>query len=881
MKNIATSLLVFLCTFLFGILSASCSSDDQPLIESSFEIDRDELEIGFIKTSSSTLISVYTNLTPNQWKVTSTDDWCTVEQSETDNGTAIKISVTANNDKKTRKTTVTAQSDVKTHIISVSQHGTETSLETVKDIRVFPGSGKASEAQSGYEIEYTWDKVIGGDKHYHSIWGQKANFPVTLEYFFNANKNEEIDYFIYYPRNGNGNFGKFDLYVSTNKNPHYTKYGSYDFKMKNASQRVNFEGGLKGVRNIKLEVHSGLNDFVSCDEMEFLKKAISPEEENQQNALLLNVFSDLSCSELKTEANDRQIALLPAFYADLAMQLKNGTYPEQEKRFRAATYQPYSIVEDWANKLMTKKYSNLDNPTGICVEPGDELTVLVSDTHGQSISLRCIGEEDAGGYKQVAINGDDYHLEKGANKLVMRSSGQLFVMYNTDITSPDAKPVRIHFTPRSGKVTGFFDLKTDKTDKAYADLLAKATHKYFCVRGEKIIFYFHTAKMREHVSNEISSAIHLWDDIIGWQQELMGIEDVRPSQVNNHLFAISPEGSYMWASDYCIAFVDWKLGDILLKDNVMKAEDNAWGPAHEIGHIHQAAINWAGSTESSNNLFSNYIIYKLGKYKSRGKGLNQLAEARYGKNCSWLTMLNPPKPDEEIGGENTELHMRMNWQLWNWYHRCGAKKDFWPTLFKLMRDLHIDETEDCGRKQLEFAKMASKAANENLTDFFETWGFFVPVKDVVHQYGEFDYIVTEKQIKEAKEYMSKFPTPKRAFQYIEDRKKEDFPSNDNRYNEVGDVGYYTQFKDNMKITKKPTYTMTASASATNIAVKDGEQAVAFEVRKRVNGQPSANGELVYFANSFEFKVPQKINPVDCDFYAVQADGERKLMPQAN
>ena len=26
----------------------------------------------------------------------------------------------------------------------------------------------------------------------------------------------------------------------------------------------------------------------------------------------------------------------------------------------------------------------------------------------------------------------------------------------------------------------------------------------------------------------------------------MGIDDVRPSQVNNHLFAISPEGSYMW-----------------------------------------------------------------------------------------------------------------------------------------------------------------------------------------------------------------------------------------------------------------------------------------------------------------------------------------------
>ena len=33
------------------------------------------------------------------------------------------------------------------------------------------------------------------------------------------------------------------------------------------------------------------------------------------------------------------------------------------------------------------------------------------------------------------------------------------------------------------------------------------------------------------------------------------------------------------------------LKNILLRENVMAAEDNAWGPAHEMGHVHQAAIN--------------------------------------------------------------------------------------------------------------------------------------------------------------------------------------------------------------------------------------------------------------------------------------------------
>lgn len=85
----------------------------------------------------------------------------------------------------------------------------------------------------------------------------------------------------------------------------------------------------------------------------------------------------------------------------------------------------------------------------------------------------------------------------------------------------------------------------------------------------------------------------------------------------------------MWATDYCIGFVYTYLNNILLKENVMANKDNAWGPAHEIGHIHQAAINWPGSTESSNNLFSNYILYKLGKYCSRGSELNDLADSRF------------------------------------------------------------------------------------------------------------------------------------------------------------------------------------------------------------------------------------------------------------
>ncbi|MBF0728088.1 M60 family metallopeptidase [Bacteroides acidifaciens] len=743
----------------------------------------------------------------------------------------------------------------------ITQKAKETNISDVElenDIKLQPTRATASEFQQGYGIEKTYDGKID-DEHYHSVWGQSANFPVTLEYFFDGT--QDLDYIIYYTRSGNGNFGELDLYTATTDEPEYKLYNSYDFKMQNAASRISFTESLSKITKIKFSVKSGLGNFVSCSEMEFYQNNTDNKLEKQ----LLEVFTDITCCELKPEATDEQINKLPGYFASLAVQIRNNTYDEWEKEFRIRNYEAYSDVNIWANKLMTKHYSCLDNLTGISVEQNDEIIVLVGDTHGQDVSLQCVGEESTGfleekPYVQTAASGDIYYLKQGVNKITIRNRGQLFVMYNCDLTSKPA-PIKIHIPLGSGKVSGFFDLKTHKTDAKYAELLSKATDKYFGVKGNNIIFYFHRTKMLEHVRNNILSAIELWDNIIGWEQELMGIDDVRPSQFNNHLFAISPEGSYMWASDYRIAFVYTYLGNILLYDNVMAAEDNAWGPAHEIGHIHQKAIDWAGCTESSNNLFSNFIIYKLGKYKSRGNGLVEVANARYRDKQLWYNM-----GDATHQGEDTEVHMRMNWQLWNYYHRCGYKTDFWQTLFKLMREeVGASYENDPGRKQLAFAKMASKAANENLTDFFEMWGFFGTVSTNISQYGDFQYTVTQPMIDEAKRFMAQYPQPKHAFQYIEDRKKSEFPTNDYRYNEVGDVGYYTQFQNNVKITKA----ISATISGNAVSIQNGEEAVAFEVRER-----SENGKILYFSNSFTFDVPASISMTNAKVFAVQADGKR-------
>ena len=844
--------LSLICLFI-SLCLYGCKDNAEESITEIFEIATEDLIQNFSKDAANVSISITTNLNVDNWEAKVTDKWLRATQFKN----SLKISVDANIGSNRRTANVKVSSATKHYTITVTQYSAS-DIVIEEDIQVKPYAGKASEEETDPDrsIEHSFDDkfIADGGVPYHSKWGQSADFPVILEYYFEGNT--DIDYFIYHTNSGNGTFGKFDVYTQTKENTEYVHEGSYDFNMRNSPSIASLKTPVKATK-VKFEVHSGKNGYVSCDEMQFFKK-------NKKNTLeeqLLTVFTDITCSEIKPDVTQEQIEALPEFFIQTASALKDDSYNKWEKEFRIREYYPYSSADEWADKLMTRKYGDLDNPTGIYVNEGDEVVVLVGNTHGQSISIQNIGEETSKGYAQTSVNGDIYPLKEGVNKLTAKQTGMLFVMYNTNIQNPDAQPIKIHIPLGGGKVCGFFSLKEHQTNEKYKELIDKADYKYFCVIGNAIILYFHHKQLKAAVPYDILSSIELWDNMIQWQQELMGIEDVYPKQMNNHIFAISPEGGYMWASEGRIGFVYTALGDILRKSYLM-ASRNSWGPAHEIGHVHQGAINWASTTESSNSLFSNYTIYKFGQNCSRG---TELAVPEYAANVKKATLVfrrcveNKAWCDfgTDYQGEDPEMHARMNWQLWNYYHRCGYNPQFFPTLFKLMRENRVS-TQDPGENQMMYARMACRAANENLTDFFERWGFFVPISMKVNQYGTYNYIVTDAMIKETKEFMKQFPAPKHAFYYLEDRKKGD-PGLDTT---PPDVGYFTQFAEDMKITKQITYTI----SGHQVNVQNGEQAVAFEIKE--------NDNLKYFGTSFQFEVPNTISPDRVKLYAVQADGVR-------
>ena len=741
-----------------------------------------------------------------------------------------------------------------------------------------------------YDGDYT--------SYYHSPWAvayenPTTTFPVVFEFEFDGTHN--VDFLQIMHRgaynaatgavsggNGTGAIGKFNVYGTAAADPTDADYvllteTPLDLRMAGGYQKADLPVSAENARWIKIEVLEGSGDngveggFVTPAEIEFFHSPRAALEE-----AMLAVFTDLSCSELNEGVTRTEIAALyglSAFVAqEAAMRLFEGTYDPFEKEFRAGLYAPYSD-NNLNRRLLTKKYSRMDNPTGIEVKAGDKLIVCVDKVPaGQRLSLAVFGEASDGygpNYGGMAEDNmyetkdQEVTLSAGMNSIDISAPGMCYVMNTADNLSAASEAVKVHILPTCGTVQGYFDLERHRTDDKYVELLARTTYKYFVAKGRKMIFNFHTSQLRADAPSGIVSGLTAWDDIVTWQQELMGIDDC--DYFNNHIMAVSTTdpNAYMDASNRRVNFSTSALYKIISREQLLAAEDNTWGPAHELGHVNQGAINWKSTTESSNNLFSNYAIYMMGKYGSRGDDLSELALS-WTRRETWALM-----GAATHQGEDTEAHMRMNWQLWNYYHRCGYNEKFWPTLFELLRrdplPSEYSNTDDPGASQLKFAEKACDAAGQDLTEFFETWGFYRTIDISYEQYGSARYRVTEEMIRDSKARIAAKGYPKAApIQYIEDRKVK----NDVHYS---DMGYFETYRNRTKITKTPTYTV----SGRTYTVSDCDQAVAVELRKPASGETL--GELLYFSNLSTFTVPDGVSLTDAVLYAVQYDGERKAI----
>ena len=186
---------------------------------------------------------------------------------------------------------------------------------------------------------------------------------------------------------------------------------------------------------------------------------------------------------------------------------------------------------------------------------------------------------------------------------------------------------------------------------------------------------------------------------------------------------------------------------------------------HETGHHFQNLINMKGALESSNNLFSNIAMWRTGTNVSRGMPLPQLIDACVNQDKSWM----------DIG---LSERIRLYWQLWLYYVELGHKPTFYKELYDKFRNNPMNGAN--GRTDfLQFAKFCSDVAQEDLTDFFEFYGFFKRTGDNIriywgdsfydNSYAQIFTNVTQADIDEAKAYMSKYSVKRRNLYFMDER----------------------------------------------------------------------------------------------------------------
>ena len=587
----------------------------------------------------------------------------------------------------------------------------------------------------------------------------------------------------------------------------------------------------------------------------------------------MQYFADAACTTLKPEyasLSDDELRTSMSAYGeeltDIALKIKNDSWKEYEKWFRVHTYEPYSDVDEWAKRLQMTTYSYLSNPTGIYANACDLLYVFVGNDIPENATLQIDR------VYMNAVSGVRSELKKGMNIVpVGRDNSMLYILYTADTTGDkllaDYDSLDIHI--EGGILNGYWD-RDYHTDADWVKITKKlATYKYIQVKGHKVMLNMDKATLTASncVPEKITECIGWWDTMTEWQHELMGFKlDGTLERFNNlHVARTRDDANTMSSGAYNTNYPPHTLASIMSYENMMNG-CNFWGPAHELGHANQKAICMIGTTEISNNLFSNMVLYKFGRYMSRG-GIISETSTNYENKVPFTGQLNV----------NIMHTTRMFWQLYFYYHVIGNNPEFFPHLFiELRKDPLKKSTSSLNYGKddlLKFVEKCCEVAQEDLTTFFDAWGFFVPMNRLeINDYGSYTITSTQAMIDATKEKISKYTKKCGALEFLEDRiahypRTDGIEGNrlaiDYKVGEAGDLGQFTAFLPDSIDTKAAGYIY--SKFGKKVTFTKGSGAVGFRFY-------STEDSLLTFCNTFEYMLPANIASRELKIMAVSADG---------
>lgn len=682
----------------------------------------------------------------------------------------------------------------------------------------FNSLGKVSQlGSSGFHRTYDGSKETG----YHSNTSDDFpnNWPLTLTFEFA--EQPRIDYCVCHST-GSDKLKKAKIFVSTEAEPEYTKLMDVDLSGSSAAL-IKFPSPIINPKGIKIEVTESSGKYLVIKEMEFYRQ-------NSDNYDPLNLFTDITCSELKPGITEKDIDACPdPLFRNVAFYLSINKYPRE---FRIQEYKAYPHPELFrkANKT-SAEHNLLDNPTGIFVNKGKEVVVLVGDSHGYQLSARILNLNVSGG---DGFNYNySYPLVEGINRFIAETDGLIYIYYHTP-EYRDALPIKIHIP--SGQVNGYFDSgKHQPSD--WSRLLHAAVGPHLDVLGEKAHLIFPVDKFKANTPDG-KALIDAYDRLVLLEQQFMGLEKYDRMDPNRVCFSVMYNDSYMYSAGNHTGYVVGTMNELC---NLEKfSTTSIWGPAHEVGHSYQTkpGLCWLGMTEVTNNIHSLYVQTSFGN-QSRLLDKQGDYTSIYEKSmCMYFVRKRAHIiTDSDVNVFNLLVPF---WQLYL-YTKAIGQEDFYKDLYELIR---INTDQDTpGKSQLEFTFLASKASGLDLTEFFVKWGFFEPIDIEKSDYSKGQFVVTESMIDETKQRITDLglPKPKGIIEYICD----------------SNVDCYKTFNSIIKGT----------------AQREGQKIVMTNWRNVAVYEVYSNGKLCFVSPASSFTVNGNLG-TKVQVFAVSATGEK-------
>ena len=636
--------------------------------------------------------------------------------------------------------------------------------------------------------------------------------------------------------------------------------------------------------------------------------------ENASNiaAAVEALFEDKACTTLKAEwaakSDAEVVAALDGVPVDLqqaVLKIKNNAWDSvtREKEFRIYDYKPYSNPEVWADRLFTRPYNRINNPTGISTSDSKSFIYVFVENIPEGTTI------DLAEMASTKFWGNDTPLHEGLNVIpCANKDGSLYIRYVCE-TAIDGKKladyptVKIHI--ENGYVNGFWSKERGHTNEDWVYMRDHMFKNPAAVQavGDLTVLNFRTYEFLKECPDNIEGVMRLWDFWNNRQNHYMAL-DKYDEWRNNKQLAMSDDNGFMDASSYRTHYNNNTLSTIVNYDLLVEDAGSSWGPNHEIGHTNQYAFEIVGTSEVSNNALTNFAIFDQGTHVSRGQNMeNQVLD--FENKVPYVLR------GEKAYGQKLFSMTRMYFQLFLYFHAAEKDTTFYPRLFEKLRydrlrgwntgaqDV-LDEngyyigSMDAKYDQLKFAEACCEVAQMDLSEFFEAWGFFIPMKNAfVGDYGHHYVYLHQSSIDSSRAKMQQYEKKGGHLMFLEDRvrksptKKSPFSDGkgyrknyaDWKGERIGDpeIGYFGQWMDYIdENVKAQGYYYAVSKGEVLIKVAEGAAgALGFKLYN------AETGELLSFTNKYKMNVPVSAAGATLKVVAAQADGTDYEVPHAS